>query len=148
MVLLSPFLESSLGVLSCLPLPTLARLRKLWLVLLFLRLIMFHSLRLVSSQLPCCSTKFVFVREDASTPSLAPLCRVSFLVLERRDKFFCLQIGSRKDVVSGDHLKPVFSDEPVSPVLPPARGRPTIQTVLSSTSTDYWFLSLLHIFIC
>ena len=39
---------------SCIPPPTLARSSKLWLVLPFLRLIMFQSLRLVSSQLPCC----------------------------------------------------------------------------------------------
>ena len=29
--------------------------------------------------------------------------------------------------MSVNHLKPVFSDEPVSPALPPARGCPTSQ---------------------
>ena len=77
-------------------------------------------------QLPAAliSAKFVFVQEDASIPSLTPLYFGPYLVLERRDKFFRLQIGSRTDVVSVNCLKPVFSDKPVSPALPPARGRP------------------------
>ena len=78
-------------------------------------------------QLPAAllSAKFVFVWKDVSIPSLAPMYRGPYLVLEQRDKFFCLQIGSRTEVVSVDHLKPVFSNEPVSPALPPACGRPT-----------------------
>ena len=66
----------------------------------------------------------MFVREDSSTPSLAPLYRGPYLILERRDKFFRLQIGSRSDSVSVDRLKPVFSEEPIEPAFPPARGRP------------------------
>ena len=73
------------------------------------------------------SAKYVFVREDAFIPSLAPLYHGPYLVLEQRDKFFRLQIGSRTDVVSVHCLKPVFSDKPVSPALPPARGRPALQ---------------------
>ena len=73
-------------------------------------------------QLPAAllSAKFVFVRENASTPFLAPLYIDPYMVLERRDKFFRLQIGSRTDVVSVFCLKPVFSDKPLSPALPPA----------------------------
>jgi len=33
---------------------------------------------------------FVFIREDASVPSLSPLYRGPYKVLERRDKFFRL----------------------------------------------------------
>ena len=40
-------------------------------------------------------------------------------------KFFCLQLGTRMDVVSVDRLKPVFSSDSISPALPPPRGRPT-----------------------
>ena len=50
-----------------------------------------------------------------------------YLVLERRDKFFCLPIGSKTDVISVDRLKPVFTEEPVSPALPPACGRPPLR---------------------
>ena len=77
-------------------------------------------------QLPAAllSAKFVFVQEDASNPSLAPLYNGPYLVLEQRDKFFCFQVGFRTDVVSVDRLKPVFSDEPVSPAILPTRGRP------------------------
>ena len=40
------------------------------------------------------STKYVFVHEDASVPSLAPLYQGPYLVLQRRAKFFRLQLGS------------------------------------------------------
>ena len=58
------------------------------------------------------TARFVFVREDASKPSLAPLYRGPYLVLEWRNKFFRLQIGNKVDSVSIDLLKPVFSDSP------------------------------------
>ena len=48
-------------------------------------------------------------------------------MLERKEKFFHIQIGARTDVVSVDRLKPVFSDEHVSVALPPAHGRPVLQ---------------------
>jgi len=73
------------------------------------------------------TTKFVFVREDASKPSLSPLYRGPYLVLERRSKFFRLQIGDKVDSVSVDRLKPVFSDSPVIPAAPPPRGRPPLR---------------------
>jgi len=73
------------------------------------------------------TARFVFVREDASKPSLAPLYRGPYLVLERRNKFFRLQIGNKVDSVSIDRLKPVFSDSPVVPADPPPRGRPPLR---------------------
>ena len=87
-----------------------------------------HVLQSPPCQLPAAvlSANYVFVREDASIPSLAPLYRSPYLVLKRRDKFFRLQIGSRTDVVSVDHLKPVFSDVSVSLALPSALGRPAL----------------------
>ena len=73
------------------------------------------------------SAKYVFVREDAVISSLAPRYRGPYLVLDRQDKFFRLQIGSKQDVVSVDRLKPVFSDTPVTPAIPPPRGRPRLK---------------------
>jgi len=67
-------------------------------------------------QLPAAliSAKYVFVHEDSVISSLAPRYRGPYLVIDRRDKFFRLQVGSKQDVVSVDRLKPVFSDVPVT----------------------------------
>ena len=73
------------------------------------------------------TAKFVFVREDASKPSLSPLYRGPYLVIERRSKFFRLQVGDKIDSVSVDRLKPVFSESPVIPAAPPPRGRPPLR---------------------
>ena len=64
--------------------------------------------------------------EKRSKPSLSPLYCGPYLVIERRSKFFRLQIGARIDSVSLDRLKPVFSDSPVIPAAPPPRGRPPL----------------------
>ena len=71
------------------------------------------------------TAKFVFVREDASKPSLSPLYQGPYLVMERRSKFFHLQIDTKVDSVSF-RLKPVISDSPVIPVAPPPLGRPPL----------------------
>ena len=73
------------------------------------------------------TAKFVFVREDASKPSLSPLYRGPYLVIQRLSKFFRLQIGTKVDSVSLDRLKPVLSDSPVIPVAPPPQGRPPLR---------------------
>ena len=73
------------------------------------------------------TVKFVFVREDASKPSLGPLYRGPYLVMEQRSKFFHLQIGTKIDAVSVDRLKPVISDCPVVPAAPPPRGHPPLR---------------------
>ena len=70
--------------------------------------------------------KYVFVQDDASKPPLSPLYRGPYLVLRRSEKFFILQIGDKKDAVSVDRLKPVFSSVPVIPGVPPVRGRPRL----------------------
>ena len=67
------------------------------------------------------AAKFVFVREDASIPPLAPLYHGPYLVLER--------LGDRMDVLSADRLKPAFSDEPISPALPSVWRRPALNQV-------------------
>ena len=55
---------------------------------------------LQSHQLPAAlmSAKYVFVWVDASIPFLAPLYPGPYLVLGRRDKFFCLQIGLKTEL--------------------------------------------------
>ena len=70
------------------------------------------------------NSQFVFVCEDASKPSLAPLYPEPYLLVEWRSKFFNLQIGTRVDSVSLDCLNPVISDSPVTPSAPPFQGRP------------------------
>ena len=123
MVLLLPFQGSSLGVSS---LPLSSFLSKIGETVTGLAVpLPPHVFQSPSHQLPAAllSARYVFVQEDASFPSLAPLYHSPYLVLERRDKFFCLQIGFRTDVVSVDCLKPVFSDKPVLPDLPPPHGR-------------------------
>ena len=80
-------------------------------------------------QLPAAliSAKYVFVGEDSVISTLAPRYRGPYLVVDRKDKYFCLQVGSKQDLVSVDHLKPVFSDTPVTTALPPPRGRPRLK---------------------
>ena len=52
---------------------------------------------------------YVFVREDDSKPSLSPLYRGSYKVLERFEKFFILKIDDKSNSVSIDRLKAVYS---------------------------------------
>ena len=70
------------------------------------------------------SAAYVFIREDSSKPPLSPLYRGPYKVLSRTPKYFVVQIGSKHDTVSVDRLKPVLSETPVVPQLPPRRGRP------------------------
>ena len=88
-------------------------------------------------QLPAAliSAKYVFVREDSAKSSLTPRYRGPYLVIDRRDKYFRLQMGSKQDVVSVDRLKPVFSDTPVTTVLPPPRGRPRFNPAPAPSTT-------------
>ena len=79
--------------------------------------------------------ELVFVREDASVPSLAPLYPGPYLVLEQQDKFFILQLGSRLDIVSVDRLKPAFSEDPISAALPPVPGRPALSPALRAPNS-------------
>ena len=74
--------------------------------------------------------EFVFVCEDASVPSLALLYFGPHLVLERQNKYFRVQLGSRTDILSVDRLKPAFSENPISAALPPVRGWPALHTAL------------------
>ena len=95
-----------------------------------------HHVRPVSPvQLPSAllTAKYVVFREDAVISSLAPRYRGPYLVIDRQSKYFRLQIDSKQDVVSLDRMKPVFSDAPITPTLPPPRGRPRRSPVASSS---------------
>ena len=71
------------------------------------------------------SAKFVFIRKEAKKP-LEPPYTGPYEVLERSEKYFKLQIGSRQDKVSIDRLKVALVDQnnPVQVAQPPKRGRP------------------------
>ena len=70
---------------------------------------------------------FVFVREDASKPPLSPLYRGPYKVIDRFEKFFILQIGDKSDSASVARLKAVYSSVPMTPAVPPPRGRPRLR---------------------
>ena len=65
------------------------------------------------------NSKFIFVFEDSSSPPLSQLYREPYRAVDRKNKYFKLHIGSKLDNISVDRLKPDFSDEKVSPALPP-----------------------------
>ena len=94
-----------------------------------------HVCPVPSVQLPAAlvSAKYVFVREDGVISSLATCYWGPYLVIDRQDKYFWLQIGSKQDVVSVDGLKPVFSDAPVTPAIPPPWGRPRLNPAANSS---------------
>ena len=73
----------------------------------------------------------MFVQEDASIQPLSQLYCGPYKVLSRRDKFFSLEIGSKQDTVSIDHLKPVLGPV-LCPQQPLWRGGPPAFTLGSS----------------
>ena len=82
------------------------------------------------------SARYVFVCEDASVPSLAPLYRGPYLVLDQGTTFFGLQLGSRTDEISVDRVKPVISEDSVSAAFPPACGCCAIRPALCPALRD------------
>ena len=80
--------------------------------------------------------EFVFVRDDASKPPLAPLYRGPYRVILQRAKFFVLQISDKSDSDSVDRLKPVYSPVPVDPAVPPSQGRPWLVPPAASVPQD------------
>ena len=76
----------------------------------------------IPSSLTSCS--HVFIREDTSKPPLSLLYKGPYLVLFKYPKYFLVQIGSKSDSVSVDRLKPILSDHPLVPQLPPRLERP------------------------
>ena len=70
------------------------------------------------------SSTFVFVRRGAPGRPLSPLYNGPYKVLERGDKFFKIQLGTRTDNVSVDRLKPTYDDGSMTAASPAPRGRP------------------------
>jgi hypothetical protein len=68
--------------------------------------------------------EFVYVRKGGVVPPLSPLYQGPYRVLDRREKFFKLEVGGRPEVVSIDRLKPHLGTAPVTAASPPQRGRP------------------------
>ena len=64
------------------------------------------------------------MHKDSSVPPLSQVYRGRYRIVDKKDKYFKLQIGSKQDNVSVDRLKPVFSDTKVSPALTLPHGRP------------------------
>ena len=54
------------------------------------------------------TTKYVFIREDAHRAPLTPPYKGPFLVLDRHEKTFKLQLSNRTDWVAIDRLKPAY----------------------------------------
>ncbi len=50
--------------------------------------------------------EFVYVRKSGVVPPLAPLYQRLYKVLDRREKFFKLEIGGQPEAISVDRLKP------------------------------------------
>ena len=71
--------------------------------------------------------EFVFVRDDASKPTLSLLYRGPYRALRHSEKFFVIQISDKSDSVSVDRLKPVISSIPVIPGVPPVCGQPRLK---------------------
>ena len=74
------------------------------------------------------TAEYVFIRRDARRAPLQRPYDGPYRVLERGDKTFRVQLGSREEVVSIDRLKPanVDSTGEFEPALPPTRGRPRL----------------------
>ena len=70
------------------------------------------------------SAEHVFVRRDGHVPPLEPLYHGPYKVLSAGEKVFLVSVGGKPVSISVDRLKPVISDVPVKPAVPPRRGRP------------------------
>jgi hypothetical protein len=67
---------------------------------------------------------FVYIRRNGVSPALSSRYEGPYKVISATSKFF--RVGSQTSVVSTDRLKPHLGSAPVSPALPPRRGRPAL----------------------
>jgi hypothetical protein len=67
---------------------------------------------------------FVYVRRGGCAPSLAPAYVGPYEVIKKTSKMFTLHMGTRKEMVSMDHLKAHTGEDVVTRQQPPGRGRP------------------------
>jgi hypothetical protein len=85
--------------------------------------------------------EFVYVRRGGVVLPLSPFYQGPYRVLERSQKFLILEVGGRTEVVSVDRLKPHLGKAPLSPALPPQRGRPQGLSPVAASSWPcgpYW----------
>ena len=90
----------------------------------------------VSKELSDCT--HVFIRQDAVRKPLQPPYNGPYRVVERKDKFFVLDIHGHKDTVSLDRLKPAYLDletEPMSDTQLTSPPPPTSTPVSPPTSS-------------
>ena len=62
--------------------------------------------------------KYVFVRDDSVKNPLKPLYKGPFKIVDRKDKFFTIEINQKHDTVSVDRLKPAFCTDIVNTSIP------------------------------
>ena len=74
----------------------------------------------------------VFVRHDAVRKPLQSQYDGPYLVLERTDEFFKLNINGHKDTVSIDRLKPAYLDTDSHSTTPSQTSHPTTTRVTCS----------------
>jgi hypothetical protein len=68
---------------------------------------------------------FVYVRRGPASGPLAPTYDGPFRVLAKSEKFFCVQMGSREEVIAVDWLKAYEAGGPPADLaVPPRHGRP------------------------
>jgi hypothetical protein len=68
--------------------------------------------------------EFAYIRKGGVVPPLSPLYQGPYKVLDKREKFFKIEIGGQPEVVSVDRLKPHLGRDPVTLASPPQIGRP------------------------
>jgi hypothetical protein len=66
----------------------------------------------------------VYIWKGRAINPLSPLYDGPYRVLERREKYFRVDIGGRAEVVSADRLKPHLGPSRAVPAVPAKRGRP------------------------
>ena len=78
--------------------------------------------------MPCelFASPYVFIRRDSHRPPLTPPYEGPYKVLQCGTKSFQIDVGSREEAISMDHLKPAFVDTtlPVQLGHPKRRGKP------------------------
>jgi hypothetical protein len=67
--------------------------------------------------------EFVYICRDGVSPALSSKYEGPYKVVSSTSKFFRVMMGNQTSVIYIDRLKPHLGSAPVSPALPPRRGR-------------------------
>jgi hypothetical protein len=70
--------------------------------------------------------EFVYIRRDGVSPALSSKYEGPYRVVSTSPKLFRVMVGEKSSVISIDRLKPHLGCAPVSPAVPPRRGRPVL----------------------